>query len=121
MMAFLTAEAKRHFKRYNKDVQGEHLYIILHIYSFSFSFSHSFIHYLPSFGVFIQFFFCALYSVIATVCEYENENEKYRKKERKRHREEEKKSTENVHTKRGLTRRLYCYVYAYDIILIILF
>lgn len=35
--------------------------------------------------------------------------------------EAREKKKEKKRTKRGLTRRLYCYVYAYDAILIILF
>lgn len=111
MMAFffsfsllLTAEAKRHFKRYE---QGCTSSVLSDIFSFS-----------PSLTISDIFFFW-LFCTQLTVCHFLCVNMK--KKYPREKKSKKKFYGERTHKKRGLTRRLYCYVYAYDIILIILF
>jgi len=68
MMAFLTAEAKRHFKRYNKDVQVEYFFLYYPTYSHS-----------PSLTISSLLTFCTRHCVSFSVCEYEKNNREGKK------------------------------------------
>lgn len=86
----------------NKDVQ------VLYYPTYSHSLPHSL-------SLIFFFDFSALNSLCVIFCVWIWKKISERKKAKK------KFYGERTHKKRGLTRRLYCYVYAYDIILIILF